>query len=147
MEKTDIKENIRHIQITKELASNDAINDTEKQEQPSDTSSNEFESDYETATSDIEDNKTEDLIEKFAKLKCNPTDLEVEGENEGKHGVDDILAPVNTAISENEESDIESIEDEDDDDNGWITPGKHKIANCLNLIRAQECKNHFPIYL
>lgn len=138
MEKTDIKENIRHIQITKESALNDAINDTKKQEQPSDASSNEFESDYETATSDIEDNKTEDLTEKFAKLKCNPTDLEVEGENDGKHSVDDILAPVNTAISENEESDIESIEDEDDDDddNGWITPGKHKIANCLNLIRV-----------
>ncbi|KAL6439987.1 hypothetical protein ACFW04_002974 [Cataglyphis niger] len=133
VEKTDIKENIRHIQITKESASNDVINDTEKQEQPSDISSSEFESDYETATSDIEDNKTEDLTEKFAKLKCNPTDLEVEGENEGKHGVDDILAPVNIAISENEESDIESIEDEDDDDNGWITP-----ANIANVKKQMD---------
>lgn len=92
-----------------------------KEEQQSDASSNEAESDYETATSDIENNKTEDLTEKFAKLKCNPTDLEVDGENEGKHAVDDILAPVNT-ISEDEESDMESIEDKDDDDSGWITP-------------------------
>ncbi|XP_072753536.1 RNA-binding protein NOB1 [Anoplolepis gracilipes] len=131
----EIKENITHIQITGELAVNDTINDIEKQEQPSDASSNEFESDYETATSDIEDNKTEDLIEKFAELKCNPTDLEVDGENEGKHVVDDILAPINTETSEDEESDIESIEDEDedDDDSDWITP-----ANIANVKKQMD---------
>ncbi|KAM0731746.1 RNA-binding protein NOB1 [Formica fusca] len=135
VEKTDIKENIGHIQITKESAVNDTINDIEKQEQPSDASSTELESDYETATSDIEDNKTEDLTEKFAKLKCNPTDFEVEGKNESKHDVNDILAPVNTAISEDEESDIESIEDEDDGDNGWITPAN--IADVKKQMNSE----------
>lgn len=140
VEKTDFKENITHIQITGKSIINETINDIEKQEQLSDTSSNEDESDYETAISDIdEDNETEaiTLIEKFAKLKCNPTDLEVDGENEGKHAVDDILVPLNTAISKDEENNIDSVEDEDDDndddddddddDSGWITPGKLKL--------------------
>lgn len=132
-EKTDFKENIKHIQITEKSIVNDTINDIEKQEQLSNTSSNEIESDYETAISDIdEDNETEaiTLTEKFAKLNCNPTDLKVDGENEGKHAVDDILVPLNTATSKNEDSDIDSIEDEDDDDDddsGWITPGRLKL--------------------
>lgn len=141
MQKTDVEENVTHIQITEESTVNDTINNIEKQEQPSvlytsGASSDELESDYETATSDIEDNKTEDLTEKFAKLKCNLTDLEVDGENEGKHAVGDILAPIDTTISKDEESDEESIEDDDDDDDdsGWITPGK--IVNPLNLIRV-----------
>lgn len=128
VKEADLKENITHIEIT-ESAGNDTINDI-RQEQLSDTSSSEIESDYETAISDIdEDNETEDLTEKFAELKCNPTDLEVDGEDEGKHAVDDILVPLNITKSKDEKSDIDSIEDEDDDndDNGWITPGKLKL--------------------
>ncbi|KMQ91554.1 rna-binding protein nob1, partial [Lasius niger] len=140
MQKTDVEENVTHIQITEESTVNDTINNIEKQEQPSvlytsGASSDELESDYETATSDIEDNKTEDLTEKFAKLKCNPTDLEVDGENEGKHAVDDILAPIDTTISKDEESDEESIEDDDDDDDdsGWITP-----ANIVDVKKQMD---------
>lgn len=103
VEKTDEKEeNFTHREITEKSAINDASSD---------------ESDYETATSDFED-KTEDVTEKFAELKCNPTDLEVDGE--GERAVDDILAPIDT-ISEDENSDVKYIED-DDDDSGWITP-------------------------
>lgn len=110
VEKTDEKEeNFTHREITEKSAINDASSD---------------ESDYETATSDFED-KTEDVTEKFAELKCNPTDLEVDGE--GERAVDDILAPIDT-ISEDENSDVKYIED-DDDDSGWITPGKSKIIN------------------
>lgn len=86
-------------------------------------------SDYETA-SDNEEDKTVDLAEKFSKLKCNPTDLEVEGESEGKCVVDDILAPVDTTSKSDESFEDEDDEDEDgDDDSGWITPGKFNFVN------------------
>lgn len=93
--------------------------------------SDESQSDYETAASDNEDDKTVDLAEKFSKLKCNPTDLEVKGENESKYIVDDILAPVNTSKSDEsfEDEDDEDEDDDDDDDSGWITPGKFNFIN------------------
>ncbi|XP_011261678.2 RNA-binding protein NOB1 [Camponotus floridanus] len=138
-EKTDFKENITHIQITGKSIVNDTINDIEMQEQLSDTSSNEIESDYETAISDIdEDSEPEPitLTEKFAKLNCNPTDLKV---GEKKYAMDDILVPLNTATSKSEESDIDLIEDEDDenddddDDGNWITP-----ANIANVKKQMD---------
>jgi len=71
---------------------------------------------------DVEEAETGILAEKFAKLACNPTDFEVEGENEDTSVVNDILAPVD-ATSEDDQNDVELTEDEDCDD-GWITPGK-----------------------
>lgn len=132
-----IEENVIHVQITGDSAVDNTINDTEindveKQFIPyASASSDESQSDYETAVSDNEDSKTDDLADKFSKLKCNPADLEVEGENEDKYVVDDILAPVDTISNEqNDESDEdEDDEDDDDDDNGWITPGKLNFIN------------------
>lgn len=137
-EKTNIiKEDITHVQITSDSTDNTInnieIKDMEKQFTPYviSASSDESQSDYETASSDNEDDKTDDLVDKFSKLKCNPADLEVEGESEDKYVVDDILVPVDTT-SNNEQND-ESVEDEDDDDddndNDWITPGKLNFIN------------------
>jgi len=150
-EKSDIiEENITHVQIisdpTEDSTTNDKeTNDVEKQFTPySSAPSDESQSDYETASdneddktaSDNEDDKTTNLVDKFSKLKCNPTDLEVEGEAEGKYVVDDILAPIES------KSEDESFEDEDDDkddeDSGWITPGKFNFINQLLIqINAQ----------
>lgn len=132
-EKTNVmEENITHVQIIGDSIVDSTTNDTEismeKQFTPYvSASSDESQSDYETA-SDNGDDETNNLADKFSKLKCNPTDLEVEGEGEGKYVVDDILAPVDT-ISKSDES----FEDEDDenDDNGWITPGKFNFINQL----------------
>ena len=125
-EKTDvIEENITHIQIIRDSAIDDTINGTEINNVEkqfisyTSASSDESQSDYETA-SDKEDDKTNDLADKFFKLKCNPTDLEVE--SMGMYAMDNILASVDTSKSD------ESFEDKDkgDDggDSGWITPGK-----------------------
>lgn len=137
MEKTDITEkNITHIQIINNLAVDKTINtdteiiDMEKQCTPyASASSDESQSDYETAASDNEDNKTVDLVDKFSKLKCNPADLEVEGESEGKYVVDNILAPVNTSKSDESFEDENDEDEDDDDDSGWITPGKFNFIN------------------
>lgn len=104
------------------------INDVEKQFTPYASSSSD-ESDYETAASDNEDDKAIDLADKFSKLKCNPTDLEIEGESE--HAVDDILAPIDTSKSDKlfEDENDEDEDDDDDDDSGWITPGKFNFSN------------------
>lgn len=55
------------------------------------------------------------------KLTCNPTDLEVENENEDV--MDNILAPVDAKFG-NDENDVVSENKDDYDDSGWITPGK-----------------------
>lgn len=133
MEKTDvIEKNVTHIEIMDNSAVDDT-NDTEKQFTPyASASSDESLADYETATSDNEDDKTVDLAEKFSKLKCNPIDLEVEGESEGKCVVDDILASVHTmskSEKSSEDEDNEDEDDDDDDDDGWITPGKFNFTN------------------
>ncbi|KYN43059.1 RNA-binding protein NOB1 [Trachymyrmex septentrionalis] len=121
-EKTDvIEENITHVQVIRDSAIDDTINGTEinnveKQfTSYTSASSDESQSDYETA-SDKEDDKTNDLADKFFKLRCDPTDLEVEGM--GMYAMDDILASIDTSKSD------ESFEDKDkdDDDSGWITP-------------------------
>lgn len=137
VEETNNKENV-NIQITKDSAVNNEINDIEKKNQSSSYLSDVHnasldESDYETA-SESEKWETEDLSEKFGKLSCDPTDLEIEGENENKDLVNDILVSVSTIKSGDGQDNIESIEDEDydnndedddeDEDNGWITPGK-----------------------
>lgn len=80
------------------------------------------ESDYETAESDTEENKTDDLAKRFMKLTCNPIDVEVEDENEDKHVTDNILASVDATFVD--ENDVISEDKDDYDDSGWITPGK-----------------------
>lgn len=124
MEKKDvIEENTHtHTQIIRDSAIDDTINGTEindvkKQFTPyTSASSDESQSDYETA-SDKEDDKTNDLADKFVKLKCNPTDLKIE--SVGMYAMDDSLASVDTMSKSDG-----SFEDKDKDDNGWITPGK-----------------------
>ncbi|XP_011705852.1 PREDICTED: RNA-binding protein NOB1 [Wasmannia auropunctata] len=136
IEKVDVtKENIANVHIIDDSAIDNTINDTEINDVKKQStlyvsaSSDEAQSDYETA-SDNEDDKTNDLADKFSKLKCNPTDLEIEGESEGKYVVDDILAFVDTTSKSDE-----SFEDEDDedDDSGWITP-----ANVSNIKKQMD---------
>ncbi|XP_018405683.1 PREDICTED: RNA-binding protein NOB1 [Cyphomyrmex costatus] len=127
MEKGDvIKEDIRHVQITNHSAINNTINGTEINDVEeqftsyTSASSDESQSDYETA-SDKDDDKTNDLADKFSKLKCNPTDLEIEGM--GMYIMDNILAPVNTTSKSDESfKDEDEYDGDDDDESGWITP-------------------------
>lgn len=105
-----------------------SVNDTEEQQIQSTLHTCDTSDHSDNEASHVEETKTGSLTEKFAKLTCNPTDLEVEGENERTNVIDDILAPVD-ATSEDNQNDIESTEDEDDDDNGWITPGKLNFIN------------------
>jgi len=135
-EKSDItEENITYVQIIRDAAEDNTINDretndVEKQFTPyASVSSDESQSDYETA-SDNEDDKTNNLVDKFFKLKCNPTDLEVEGKAEGKYVMDDILAPIDIK-SKSDESFEDEDDDKDDEDSGWITPGKFNFINQL----------------
>ncbi|KAL0117703.1 hypothetical protein PUN28_008839 [Cardiocondyla obscurior] len=112
-------------------------NSTEKQFTACKSTSSD-ESDYETATSDDEENKSDNLADKFSKLNCNPSDLEIEGETEGKYIVDDILSPIDMALkselleNENDYYDDEN-DDDDDDDSGWITP-----ANVSNVKKQMD---------
>lgn len=92
-----------------------------------------IESDYETADSDIDQERTEDLSSKFSKLTCEPSEFIVLDKDNSEHNVDDILAPIESN-SDNEEDDIKYNEREDgegdesnddygdDNDSGWITP-------------------------
>lgn len=99
----------------------------------SDDATDDSNSDYETA-SEMENCETENLAEKFSKLTCHPTDLEVQGEDENKEVVDNILVPVHTVTSE--QSDEESTEEEDDDDDdAWITPSKFHFINKVVFAR------------
>ncbi|XP_046466111.1 RNA-binding protein NOB1 [Neodiprion pinetum] len=75
-------------------------------------------SDYETATSDLENIEKDSLPDKFSALKCNPEDLELDN---GKD-VDDILPAENCEEFTDEDQEIEESESEDDNDEGWITP-------------------------
>ncbi|XP_012540283.1 RNA-binding protein NOB1 [Monomorium pharaonis] len=131
-EKTDVvEENITCVQIVGDMAI-DTRDNVEQLTPYASATSEESESDYETA-SDDEDNKkkykTDDLVDKFSKLQFNPADLEVLDEDKSKYVVDDILSPVDTT-SKSDESFEDDYEDEDDDDNdddddddsGWITP-------------------------
>lgn len=146
IEEIDVEENVKdviHVQIETSAVNN--TTDTEKQKELSvsdesdtaDASLNETGSDYETADSDIEEreSKTDNLAEKFTKLTCNPADLEIEGESEDTHIVDNILAPVSGRIVSENGSDTESLEDEDneddddDEESSWITPGKLGFTN------------------
>lgn len=110
-----------------------SLSDMEKQTIHSTLHTSDTSDQSDDETPDVEETKAGSLAEKFAKLTCNPTDLEVEGENEDTNVVDDILAPIDVT-SENDQNDVESTEDEDDDDNGWITPGKLKFCQSNFLI-------------
>ncbi|XP_011862818.1 PREDICTED: RNA-binding protein NOB1 [Vollenhovia emeryi] len=139
-ESVDVNEkDVAHIEIVDNSAtSNTETSDAEKQciSHMSASLDESQESDYETAGSDDEDDKTTDLADKFSELKCNPADFKVEGDCEGKCAVDDILAPVD-ATSKSDES-FEN-EDDDDDDSGWITPANvSKVKNQMGSEIFEE---------
>ncbi|XP_014467540.1 PREDICTED: RNA-binding protein NOB1 [Dinoponera quadriceps] len=157
IEETGVEENVQitdnsAVNNTKNLALNNLICSIEAQNLPALCTFNAYDSsldelNYETA-SESEEWEAKGLSEKFAKLKWDPTDLKVEGENENKDLVDDILVQVDTIKSNHEQGNVELIEDQDydgddndsdddddvddeddeneedeDDDGGWITPG------------------------
>lgn len=87
-----------------------------------------FESDYETASSDVDQNRAEDLSTKFSKLSCDSKDFIVEDINNTKHNVDDILPSIkdydkNEHEVNESDNDYDDDDDDDNDDSGWITPG------------------------
>lgn len=123
------------------LEDNLKTDDDEKEESETyfSESSNNIESDYETADSDVDRNETKDLSAKFSKLSCEPTEFIVEDKDNCQHNVDDILACVKNDFSdgqnnaehneyeetEDEEDESEDNDDDSDDDSGWITPSKN----------------------
>jgi len=149
-EKSDIiEENVTHVQIISDPAEDNTTNDKETNDVEkqfisyASASSDESQSDYETA-SDNEDDKTSNLVDKFSKLKCNPIDLEVEDEAEGKYVVDDILASIDIK-SKSDESFEDEDDDKDDEDSDWITPGKFNFINQL-LIQINAQVHTIEIY-
>lgn len=99
-------------------------------------SSDEYVSDYETATSDIDydkDIETEDLADKFSNLNCEPAQLEVQSEDGNMHNVDDILAPISDEKDKDALEQISEFEDECDNDSDWITP-----SNIKNMRRQMD---------
>ncbi|XP_017876547.1 RNA-binding protein NOB1 isoform X2 [Ceratina calcarata] len=90
-----------------------------------------FESDYETANSDIDENVTEHLSTKFSELSCNSKDFVVQDTNNTEHNVDDILPSIKECY-DNDEYEASESGDDDDDDSGWITPGN--ISNVKKEI-------------
>ncbi|EZA52790.1 RNA-binding protein NOB1 [Ooceraea biroi] len=156
-EEIDVKENIKENVAQVEDSTINNTSDTEKKQSVlnasdvANTSLEETESDYETADSDIEESNEQerDLLEKFMKCTFDSANLEIEGESEDKHVMDDILTPVDAILRENgsdaestENEDDETDEDDDDDDdneNGWITPGNlTNIKNQMNLEILEE---------
>ncbi|XP_020707810.2 RNA-binding protein NOB1 isoform X2 [Athalia rosae] len=88
--------------------------------EPDDMSDSSSVSDYETASSDMENTEEDSLADRFAALKCKPEDLELEQ----NHDVDDILAPATKTNGSNDEGQESEEENESEgDDEGWITPG------------------------
>lgn len=92
------------------------------------------ESNYDTATSDIE--VPLDLVDKFEKLDCKETDLMVDS----NYDLNDILRPVKNCndgslcSDSGNEAEEEDSDDDDDDDDGWITPGKFSFIRYFALI-------------
>ncbi|KOX78028.1 RNA-binding protein NOB1 [Melipona quadrifasciata] len=104
-------------------------------------------SDYETAESEIDQNRTEDLSTKFSRLTCESTNFIVQDKDDIEHNVDDILIPIkenndntdkynkyknnkNDDNNDNYEDENDDGDDDDDDDDGgggdddgsgWIT--------------------------
>ena len=108
------------IEIEKNIPNEKQSNAPQEKQNNQDDNQSEHEEDPEfdylkTVTDD-------DLSSKFKNLNCNVEDLELEGN--GKHKVDDILAPVKDEYGEDSGEGGSEEEDEDSDGGGWITPSK-----------------------
>lgn len=125
---TSLKKNLKNID-----------NEKEDSESYFSQSSDNLESDYETADSDVDQSRTKDLSTKFSKLNCESTEFVVHDKNNMEHNADDILVPVNEINSDEKdgyedydddddgdssEGENEDEDDNDDDDTGWITPSR-----------------------
>ncbi|EFN83755.1 RNA-binding protein NOB1 [Harpegnathos saltator] len=136
IEETNIKENI-NIQVIEDSAANNIINDTKNQDQSLyicdvyNASLNK--SDYET--SEPEEWETKNLSEKFAKLTCDPTDFKVEGEDENKDLVNDILVPVGTTKSKDRQGNLADIKKQMD---SAILEEKAATVACLTMDFAMQ---------
>ncbi|XP_076659351.1 RNA-binding protein NOB1 [Halictus rubicundus] len=119
-----------------EIQLEDKVKHSDNEEEKSEScnsDSSDIESDYETADSDIDQERREDLSSKFSKLTCEPSEFIILDKDNSEHNVDDILPPIESN-SDNEEDDTKHNECEDDegdennddhdddDDSGWITP-------------------------
>ncbi|XP_043259737.1 RNA-binding protein NOB1 [Colletes gigas] len=115
----------------------DSINNVDNEEADSESyfseSSNNIESDYETAESDIDHDKIEDVSTKFAKLECEPTEFKIVDQDSSEYNIKDNFVFVkddfegvqnNTEYDEYEGDEDENNDDDnsDDDNSGWITP-------------------------
>ena len=128
---TNLRKNVKNID-----------NEEEDSESYFSQSSDNLESDYETADSDVDQSRTKDLSTKFSKLNCESTEFVVHDKNNMEHNADDILVPVNE-INNDGKDEYEDYDDDDDgggesedgdyddddedsngndDDTGWITP-------------------------
>ncbi|CAD1473864.1 unnamed protein product, partial [Heterotrigona itama] len=120
-------------------AMNMNLEETEEEESESDykESCSVSESDYETAESEIDQNRTEDLSTKFSRLTCESTNFILQDKDDIEHNVDDILIPIkenndntdkyneykNNRNDDNNDNYEYEDDDDDDDDSGWITSG------------------------
>lgn len=106
------------------IENSDITNVIKQDEQPvlyvCNTSTNEMESDCEETLQNIE-STTENLIQKVTKASHKLINLKIENEIEEECVVNDILGSNDMTKLDIEQSDIEN---EDNDDDGWITPGK-----------------------
>ncbi|XP_076633516.1 RNA-binding protein NOB1 [Colletes latitarsis] len=110
----------------------DSINNVDNEEADSESyfseSSNDIESDYETAESDIDHDKIEDVSTKFAKLGCEPIELKILDQDSSEYNIKDNFVSVKDDFEDvqnnTEHDEYEGDEDEnnEDDDSGWITP-------------------------
>lgn len=129
-ESSNIKVEINLQDNVRNLVEKEEAGEEEQEEENSDSyfseSCSNTESDYETADSEVDQNRVEDLSTKFTKLNCKPTEFVVQDENNTKHNADDILIPVTKSSDDENVSDeyVQDESDDDNDDNGWITPGK-----------------------
>ncbi|XP_076381073.1 RNA-binding protein NOB1 [Megalopta genalis] len=114
-----------------EIQVEDKVKDCNTEEEKSESyySDSSDESNYETADSDVDQERTDDLSSKFLKLTCEPSEFIVQAEDNSKYNVNDILATIENT-SDNGDNNVEYNEYEsdgdndnnNDDDSGWITP-------------------------
>ncbi|XP_033299256.1 RNA-binding protein NOB1 [Bombus bifarius] len=101
---------------------------------------NASESNYETADSEVDQDRTKDLSTIFSKLTCDSTSFIVQDRNNIEHNIDNILVPIKENYDDTDQhSEYEDGKSDDnndnnyeyddegdndnDDDSGWITPG------------------------
>ncbi|XP_051159958.1 RNA-binding protein NOB1 [Leptopilina boulardi] len=99
------------------------VNSKEEKNSSDKYSQSSSESNYDTATSDLESIEISplDLMDKFKKLDFKETDLINEKNN---YDFNDILRPINCEnLNSDSGNEAEEENSDEDDDNGWITPG------------------------